>query len=792
MLFKKKGDWVFSGKKLDNLVQILIPPVVSVLFFFIVFELFFDIGKFFILVDIIDIFVVTLFVIELYFRWKENPNIAYFLKHYHLDIIAALPLNFIFFGFNYLFVTRTTRDLEIMSRVLKFNRLLRLARFFVRLLRVFSLRTFAKKTVIKKNQKYEKKLKKVFGYKSILLVTINSIMGTGIWFLTATGVKYAGPASLISWAVLSVIAIYIAMCFSELTSMFPKAGGVYEFAKQSYGRFGSFIVGWLTSICGSVTISMLLLGALQYAIPIQYSNFYIPIAILLLFIFNYIAYRGLKTSMVVLVLFAILTVVTITSAIVPGFFTFSVDNLNPFFVFPAVNILLAIFFIAETFFGWESTIFLSSETKNPEKVMPKALIIATIIISLFALLLTIVAMGSIPWQDYSYSTAPLRDLGNAYFGIRGALFFTILVFISIIGAVASWIVTAPRLLMSMAEDKLFFEKFSSIHPRHNSPHISIFFQFIITSILVVIGMGSYEILLHMLVPMLIILYTAILLSLTILRIKKPSINRPFKAPFGKYGPLVIIFFMFILLILFVVELEDSAKLLKISLALVSFGIPSYFFIEIFYNSKYVKIRKTIKSKIMHHFHSLPFPKSKFKVILQLLEVKKYSTKEFTIIDYDCGVGSFTRELIKSGIPYKKIYAIDMSKEDIKVFAKKIPAHHKNKVDILYRKNWKIPSFVKKVDLFFSFNTLGKVANISNLIKSIKPFLKNNAEYCFYINHNLITVNENLVFLEDFNKVEKLFNSHGLTVSYIKKKSMFKEEIYIFGKNKNSKKSKSNK
>ena len=128
-------------------------------------------------------------------------------------------------------------------------------------------------------------MKGVLSFRVILLITINSIMGTGIWFLTSAGAKHAGPASLISWAILSLISVYIAMCFAELTSMFPKAGGVYEFAKQAYGRFWSFVIGWTTSIAGSVTIAMLLLGALQYLIPFKYAFTYIPIAILLLIYF---------------------------------------------------------------------------------------------------------------------------------------------------------------------------------------------------------------------------------------------------------------------------------------------------------------------------------------------------------------------------------------------------------------------------------------------------------------------------------------------------------------------------
>jgi len=90
----------------------------------------------------------------------------------------------------------------------------------------------------------------------LLLIVINSIMGTGIYFLPAIGAKYAGPMSIISWVIMSLIAVYISMCFAELVSMFPKAGGVYEYSKQAYGRFTSFLVGWITFIAANVTIAI--------------------------------------------------------------------------------------------------------------------------------------------------------------------------------------------------------------------------------------------------------------------------------------------------------------------------------------------------------------------------------------------------------------------------------------------------------------------------------------------------------------------------------------------------------
>jgi APA family basic amino acid/polyamine antiporter len=746
-----------------------------------IIELFYDVARFSTLIDIFDVFIIVIFATDLRFRWKELPHFVPFVKKYYLEIIATIPFNFIFLGIEYLAFTRALRGVRIISRIAKlarYGRLFRLLRFVARAPRFLRMRSHLKPTTIRKIQPHEKKMKGVLSFKVILLVTINSIMGTGIWFLTAAGAKYAGPASIISWIILSAIAVYIAMCFSELTSMFPKAGGVYEFAKQSYGRFWSFVIGWTTSIAGSVTISMLLLGALQYMIPIEYSNFYVPIAIGLVLIFNYIAYKGMQSSTYMLVTFALITIATVTSIIVPGFFRFNLDNFTPFFVFPAMNMLLAIFFIAETFFGWESAIFLSAETKNPTKVMPKALIYGTLAIAGFALLLTLTAMGVIPWQTYAESTAPLRDLGRAYFGGIGGIIFTLLVSTSIIGAVASWIVTAPRLLMALAEDKLFFVQLAKIHPKHKSPYVSIIFQILVVSILVVIGAGSYETLLHLLIPLILVLYSAVLLSVVILRFKKPELPRPYKVPFGKVGPFATVLFMIFLLTMFIKETHGAMDFLRISGSLIVFGTPAYFAIEIFYDQKYVNMRKNLAARLSHYYHLFPSPKPLFNYILRLIGETK---EDSLILDYDCGVGGFTRRIIKKKLPFKRIYAVDKAQEEISVFKGKLKKEYKDKVSIYYRTSWRIPGKIKDIDVFFSFNSLGYINDIPAFLKHLREVLRKNGRFCFYIRHSIINVTPNALIVEDKQKIHELFAKEKLDVTYSKRKRLFKEEIFIYGR-----------
>lgn len=763
--------------KLDNLVQSLIPPLLVLLLTVSIIELFYDVSKYALLIDIFDIVIIIIFAIDLYYRWFETPHIIPYIRKHILDIIATIPFNLIFLGVDYLVFTRAFRGVRILTRISRFaryGRLVRLLRLGARAPRFLRIRKHLKKGKISKVQPHEKQMEGVLSFKVILLITINSIMGTGIFFLVAAGAKYAGPASLLAWAILSIIAVYIAMCFGELTSMFPKAGGVYEFSKQTYGRFWSFVIGWTTAIGGSVTISMLLLGALQYIIPVEYASWYIPVAIVLIIVFNYIAFRGVQTSTYILVSFALITIGTVLAITFPGIIKFNPSLLRPFFVFPAMNIALSIFFIAETFFGWESAIFLAAETKNPTVVMPKALVYGTCIIAGFAILLALTSLGVVPWQEFGESAAPLRDLGGAHFGVVGSYLFTILVFISIIGAVACWVVTAPRLLMSMAEDKLFFVQFAKIHPKHKSPYVSILFQAVIITVLVVVGAGSYETLLHMLIPLILLIYSAVLLSVVILRYKKPLIKRPYKVIFGNFGPLVAIAFMIFLLIMFIKETHGALDILRVSGSLVAFGIPAYFFIEIFYDQKYVTMRHDWMARFSHHYQKLPLPKRVFNHVIDLIGP---FNKKSVVMDFDCKVGQFTRTFLEKE-PCKQIIAVDESKEELKIFKKNIP--DKKRVKIVYRKSWNLPKARTKVDALFSFNSLGHVDDLPKFVKSLKSILKKKGKFCFYIKHSMVNVTPNAVLVEDQKAVEKLFRKEKLKVKYKKLRHFLKEEIYISG------------
>ncbi|MBU0536164.1 MAG: amino acid permease [Nanoarchaeota archaeon] len=621
-------------------------------------------------------------------------------------------------------------------------------------------------------------LKKVLSFRAILLITINSIMGTGIFFLPAVGARYSGPASIISWFLLSLIAIYISMCFAELSSMFPKAGGVYEFCKQAYGRFPSFIFGWMTLIAGNITIAMLVVGAIQYLLPFPLTYVKIGICLFFIFVFNYMAFKGMQTSAFMLVTFAFITTGTLIALIIPGLFKIQLSNMTPFFVFPASAVFVTIFFIAETFFGWETATFLAEETKDGAKVMPKALIYGTIAISVICLLSVVTSLGVIPWQEFSKSTTPLTDLGRFHFGSTGGDIFTILVYLSIIGSVAGWVVSAPRLILALAQDGLFLKQFASIHEKYYTPHKAIIFQTILTSVLVVIGFGSYETLLHLLVPMALIMYAGVLLSLVILRFKKPDLTRYYKVPFGKVGPILVVFFMLSLLVIWLIESDGAFHTLKLGFSFIAVGLPLYLLIEMYYDPKVIIEVNDFFASLAFLTERIYLPYSvRRKIIAMLGDIKGKK-----VLEYGCSVGTLTLWLAEKVGPRGKVYAhsdLVYSPRIAKRRVEKKGYHHVHVIidDMSDRVHPSIPH----VDAAISVGELSYIQDVRRVLTEINRRMKKNDKIVFLEYDKFFDIIPNRFWLGNDKKIIEVFNGCGFYVNVFRKQGFAWQYIYIFGK-----------
>ncbi|PIY60287.1 hypothetical protein COY95_02550, partial [Candidatus Woesearchaeota archaeon CG_4_10_14_0_8_um_filter_47_5] len=423
---------------------------------------------------------------------------------------------------------------------------------------------------------------------------------------------------------------------------------------------------------GNITIAMLIVGAIQYLLPINEpitlsifrvaltissAHLKILISLFFVFVFNYITYRGMKTSSVMLVAFGFITMGTLLAVIVPGIPLIKTANLTPFFVFPASAIFAAIFFISETFFGWETATFLAGETKDGERVVPKALIVGTVIIALLVMSLVVVSLGVIPWKVLGSSTVPLTDVGVRIYGGYGKVVFTMLVYLSIIGSVAGWIVSAPRLILAMSEDKLLFSQLAKLHPVYKSPKNAIIVQTIVTTLLIFIGSGSYYMLLELLVPLVIFMYSAVLFSVIVLRRKFPAKKRYFKVPFGTFGPLLAIAGNLFLVAMWLHTTSHAQHLLSLGVSLMGLGIPVYFLIAMYHDPTTIQSVEDLTAHFNSWFDWIYLPPHIRGVVIQSLG----DVRGKTILDYGCKSGSLTIPLAHAVGPSGKVIGVDISK-----------------------------------------------------------------------------------------------------------------------------------
>ena len=365
------------------------------------------------------------------------------------------------------------------------------------------------------------KLKQYIGKKTLLVLTLNAILGTGIFFLPAVGAAYSGTSSLISWAIMSLVAVMISLYFAELVSMFPRAGGAYEFVKQSFGRSPAFVFGWLSWIVANITISMLVVGSIKYLLPAAGLAEGMALAVLFIAVFNAVSYRGIDFSTKMLLFFGILTVASIAVLIVPGLSTMQMANFSTILSASPAMILLTVYFISETFFGWETATYMTEEVKNARKVLPKMLVISTVIISAISLLLVFVALGNFSAGEFGAQGAPLAYMAGKFFGGEAGNVFALIIFIPLIGTAASWIVSSPRLLFAMARDRVLVPRLGKVHKKYRTPHNAILFQTAVTIVLTLVAFGDYLFLLAMLVPLVIIMYSLVMLSAIKLRMDRP-------------------------------------------------------------------------------------------------------------------------------------------------------------------------------------------------------------------------------------------------------------------------------
>lgn len=374
-------------------------------------------------------------------------------------------------------------------------------------------------------------LKRVLGLPMLTFYGTGMILGAGIYTVIGKAAGVAGESIWLSLIFAAISAALSALSYAELASMFPSVGGVYVYLGEAFpkSKWVSNSSGLMMSFAGVATSAAV---ALAFAGYVQHFFEFSPalIALFLLIIFTGINILGIQETSWMNVVFTLIEVFGLLVFIYLGMKSPKFgEALN---TMPTLATLSGSALIIFAYFGFENMVNFAEETKNPEKTLPRAILLSICITTILYVLVALAAISLLPIDQLAHSKAPLSDavhpisskLAGALGGI--ALFATA-------NTVLIALATTSRILYGMAKKKAVPAVFGKLHPTRQTPWVA---DILICALsIALLPLGKVEILASISSFATMVAFFAVHVALIILRIQRPELERPFSVPFSFKG-----------------------------------------------------------------------------------------------------------------------------------------------------------------------------------------------------------------------------------------------------------------
>jgi APA family basic amino acid/polyamine antiporter len=457
----------------------------------------------------------------------------------------------------------------------------------------------------------KRELVRGLGLLPAVMIVAGSMIGSGIFRKPAVmASQLMSPELLIFvWILAGLITFIGAIVNAEIAGFIDGTGGQLLYFKEMYGDFTAYLFGWsilaVIQTGSQAAIAYVFseyLGSFikypQFSSELSNISVYMPFVGDIKPFFDF----GTKSVAIITILFltginyigvivggrvnTIVTSVKIASIIILSLLllVFGAGNFSNiytgFSLSPAagVNIFAMIGLALSGAFwaydGWNNVTYVAGEVKEPQKNIPKALFLGTLIVILVYVIINIAYLYVLPVNEMAKSPLVAATTAQILFGNWGAIIISIAVIISTFGALNGSILSTARIPFAMSRNNMFFEQFGRVHPKFRTPHVSLALQGIWSCFLVL--SGTFDTITDYVIFAAWLFYLLGAAGVFILRKKMPDAPRPYKVWGYPYTPALFVVFSFVFLINSIVNNFHNAMM---GLILILMGVPFYIYIK---------------------------------------------------------------------------------------------------------------------------------------------------------------------------------------------------------------------
>jgi APA family basic amino acid/polyamine antiporter len=323
-------------------------------------------------------------------------------------------------------------------------------------------------------------------------------------FLTPAGMaKSLGSPFwlLIVWLAVGAMTLSGALCYGELAGRFPSAGGAYVYLRESFGPRTAFLYGWMCLLVLDPGLTAAF--ATGFAAYAAYIFHWTPLSIRLAAIAAIWAICALNIlslgvsagflRWITWLKFAVLAILTLWAL---AFRLGSWSNFVPFVaqhsgalpLAPALGAAVVGAFFS--FGGWWDATKIAGEVRDPGRTLPRALVVGVLAVTSVYVIISAVFIYLVPIEKVASDGTFVAQAGELLFGPTGGIIFAAIVVVCVLGSLAAFMMSAPRVYYAMARDGVFLKSVARVHPRFGTPARAIAIQGCIAALLA--ALGSFE------------------------------------------------------------------------------------------------------------------------------------------------------------------------------------------------------------------------------------------------------------------------------------------------------------